>query len=49
MTSLGHHPENLARGPCKYQIYIARFLIYEANILAFMYIIKFQGKPDQVK
>ena len=30
-------------------IYIARFLIYEANILAFMYIIKCQGKPDQVK
>ena len=30
-------------------IYIARFLIYEANILAVMYIIKCQGKPDQVK
>ena len=30
-------------------IYIARFLIYEANILVVMYIIKCQGKPDQVK
>ena len=29
-------------------IHIARFLIYEANVLAFMYIIKCQGKPDQV-
>ena len=30
-------------------IYIARFLIYKANTLVVMYIIKCQGKPDQVK